>query len=776
MLLPRQLVLRLYKQQSFSNLVAQQLADLRSILSLNPGQAAWLVEKKEQILQALTEEQRESFAFVDPTGKLIAGKATQREVVLLEVSNAKRILGYNFAGIVYQYSPVNSQAEQESGKSIHAHNLLYCLATVKASGVFCLYSHNNFAPNSYPAYVLETAKNFARLSQQLNPKLEKEFACQYGQYLDFTSTSEQELDHQESNKTNKVTIVEQTLVKDTLLNSQEVNTRLTNFWQEQKNPQLLQEQAQKAYQAQLEIITAQIKEHLTQSNQALELKQKQVYAFLGQRGAGKTHFSLELAQQFPGQVAITALGKRTTYGDLPYLAPEVAVAYHQPDELQKSKQRDQQISQLISQQAQKKQQEASNNLVEENPLQILLVDEASAFSASVLQELLHSSWQVIIFVSTIDGYESGAGVGLWHRVIARSPRPVKVYHFNWSFRALEPDILSAWQEQLSGTTSLATLLQSNPEVEIIPIISNFANLPKQPKLPKQDHNLLPVANKLKQQVTQQSNLQHQGNLQEQDYTICKLETFAAKLEFFQLAYLTHYRHQVQDFASAFSSEQELYGLYFQDKLIGGIHLIKENYPEELAKDILAGRRLPPGNLGVQTLIQYFGLQAQLKEKKITRVSRIFLLPTYRHLGLAQKLLSSTTTEQQLVLTMYSQDQEIESFWQSAGFSNLCYLPNPNKSTGKGNVLSGKVQDASLDSWYKGISQLYQLCHHIGQGESEQTTWQTWQQSYPELAQSLLDFYQLWQEGHDNLAPVYIKDYRLFYARLYVQNFVNKEKI
>ncbi|RIY38428.1 hypothetical protein [Psittacicella gerlachiana] len=682
MLYPRQLVLRL-KESLTKSYLNSQLEDLQKIITRKPGLAAWLVPELKPLLVELASLELRDFAFLDAQQQVILGdKEAKYQVVVLEVKNSKRILGYNFVGVVYDY-PQSS--------TTHAHYLLYCLATVQAQGIFCLYI-GDFATGSYHDFVLERAKYFAHLSLEVVPEL-VDF---YPQQPNFVSQTTPKM------------------------------LAYRDFWQNLSQVTEKQVQAQLDYQQKFELI----KQRLQEATPSFHL-------FIGDRGTGKTKFSLDLAREF--QATITSLGKRHSFVDLNYLAPELVATT------------------------------AGN---------VLIVDEASALSAAVLQKILQSSWQHVIFVATLDGYESGAGVGLWHKVVrdlVPQTRTREIYYFNWHYRALEPDILSLWQEQLCGTTSLVELLESS-SLAYIPM----TQVQLSSELPSLDLPQVEPA-QLEQVQGEMASWQLSPQLR-----LVALSSFAQKLEFFKLAYLTHYRHQVQDFASAFT-QQLLFGLYDQDQLIGGIHLIPESYAscQDIVTQIIYGTRLPPGNLGLQTLSQYFALDSELFALEAIRVSRIFLKPKYRRQGLAQAMLKFTTASYPLTLVMYSQDAGTEAFWQAKGFTSCCYLENPNKSTARANILALKVgsemylqnwehesnpkkqgnlanQDKleKLSSLVQGLGELYQL-----EPQAETFSLQQWKQTYPYLASKLEYLYQLYLQQGSSEYKISIKEYRIKYARL-----------
>ncbi|RIY33381.1 hypothetical protein CJP74_01990 [Psittacicella melopsittaci] len=632
-----------------------QLQALATICQANAGVAAWLGASSQEFLAQMQDKDLAQFTFLDSKNQVLAGTGAY-QVMLIDLSNAKRILGYNFSGIVYNYYYEHLSLAQQQ-KNLHAHNLLYCLATVQEQGYFYFFTSPIAEANSYLAYVVQTAQELAQVSaylaQEQGDSLAQEQANSLGQEQANSFAQEQ---------------------VSYLANYQD----LIHFWQQEDTYAQQKAQAQQSYQTQLAQMLAQLQTST----------QKTLWLFTGQRGTGKTKFSLDLIQAL-GQGAITSLGKRQVYANFPYLAPEVAC------------------------------QEQGK---------VLLVDEASALSALHLQQLLASDWQHLIFLTTIDGYESGAGVGLWHKVIPQSQRQLQVYYFDWHFRALVPDVLSRWQELLSGTTSLETLLQS----QALPYTSMATGKKFTPVVPQAIKHL------------DFSQLQWQ-----------KLTSFASKLEFFKLAYLTHYRHQVQDFASAFA-EQELYALFYQGQLIGGVHLIPESLPQgsELQQAIIAGTRLPPGNLGIQTLMQYFALSDELRHWQGARISRIFLKPEYRHLGLGKFMVQQCQDLYPQLLVMYSQHEQTSAFWQACGFVNVCYLANANKSTGKGNLLALYGEQEVI----KALGELYQLSLAP---EANKAKLHAWEKVYPAYAQKLKNLLTLSQQPQ-----TYIKSYRLIYAQLF----------
>ncbi|MFC6277161.1 AAA family ATPase [Psittacicella hinzii] len=412
----------------------------------------------------------------------------------------------------------------------------------------------------------------------------------------------------------------------------------------------------------------------TLSTQSTLQQKKQITILLGARGVGKTTLMLQYVQQLSAAkipVYLTSLKKREVYAKTAalYLAPELAA---QPDPS-----------------------------LEEG---VLCIDEAAAFTQGLLSQIVQQEkFTQLVLATTLDGNESGANLGFWHKFIQQLEQllpdvPVNVYWLTKQFRGQEQDSIQQAAQLLAGQTSIAELISftltyglQNKQLSVYKVgqtceplvVAEFQANNVVVDSSKQQNRDLSLLGAHKQLVDYKRKLPV-------DYRIEKLTTFKQKQEFFALAYLTHYRAQVQDFATALDLEQELYGVYVDEQLIAGVHLIPEHldqtYFSDLYPAVCQGTRLPPGNMALQTLVTHYGFKPQALEVGAMRISRIFVHPVYRNSGLAQELVAFVQQKYSYLAVMYSYAQGLARFWQDLGFKPLWLSRGLNKTTGQVNQL------------------------------------------------------------------------------------------
>lgn len=284
------------------------------------------------------------------------------------------------------------------------------------------------------------------------------------------------------------------------------------------------------------------------------------------------------------------------------------------------------------------------------PADILLVDEAAAIPAPVLQRLL-LCYRKVIFASTIHGYEgTGQGFNLrFRRVLERHCpgwraltmcQPVRWAEGDpleaFTFRALLLDAEPASNAQLQGTTA------ENPPVRFVPVP--------------------------REQLLQDEALLH---------------------ELFGLLVLAHYRTTPGDLRILLDSPNLQVWAAFCGASAGdknnnnnnGEHLVAtallaEEGPlaQPLADEIWAGRRRPKGHLIPQTLLAQDGIQAAAHGKGL-RVMRIAVHPARQRAGVGLALLQQIEVAARgsgvdWLGSSFGLTDELHQFWCRAGFNTL----------------------------------------------------------------------------------------------------------
>lgn len=432
--------------------------------------------------------------------------------------------------------------------------------------------------------------------------------------------------------------------------------------------ELSRKQEQKQEQNQVyEPSLAQVREQAqsVMKKAAQQITHEQFTILVGARGTGKTTLLLQIAQEAKSQgkdVFATSIAHSQILKEqeVYYLAPELLATWQAPRN------------------------------------SILLIDEASALSAVVLAHLLPLAKKTsIVMATTLEGYENGAGIGIWHKLLTRSNLQehvqITIYHTTYHFRSEQEDFLTHWLRLLCGTPTLDELIEYT-----------WQQIPQA--------CFYQLGTKLQQLTFSKAKEHTVGQFQ-----VRLISKDQERYTFFRLAYLTHYRFQIQDFAESFNQNQELYGLFFGQKLIGGLHLISEEFTEQFLQDtellegIVKGVRRPQGNLTLQTLLSYYGVllnnhygiakineESKYEPSQCKRISRIFLDSNYRGMNLIETYFAPLWYSLPYVSVMYSYNWTLGKFWQKLGFMAVWLSRAKNKNSGEYNqLLLSSKQDPAL---------------------------------------------------------------------------------
>ncbi|MDN4500778.1 GNAT family N-acetyltransferase [Alteromonadaceae bacterium BrNp21-10] len=279
---------------------------------------------------------------------------------------------------------------------------------------------------------------------------------------------------------------------------------------------------------------------------------------------------------------------------------------------------------------------------------VLLVDEAAAIPAPLLQQLCEH-YSNIVFASTIHGYEgSGRGFEIrFKQYLAQHFKEYETLHIQQPIRWQADDPLEAFWFK-------ALLLKFD-----------LCQQPYQPQLTLECEF-----------ISQQQCLDDPELL----------------AQVFSLLVNAHYQTTPDDMVRLLDAPDcRLYVLKQNESLLGAaiIHLEGGETLSELADAICAGERRVKGHLLAQNLGLYFNHNQWVK-RRYWRIVRIAILPEHQQQGLGQQFLQKLTElalAQQVTLgTAFGATDKLIRFWQKAGFEIIRHGEKRDASSGTTSVI------------------------------------------------------------------------------------------
>ncbi len=264
---------------------------------------------------------------------------------------------------------------------------------------------------------------------------------------------------------------------------------------------------------------------------------------------------------------------------------------------------------------------------------LVLVDEAAAIPAFILQRLLQH-YPAIVFSTTTHGYE-GSGQGFF----IRFQQALDIHNPDWKKIVLETPIRWADNDPLENFTNSCLLLNTSP-----------ANIPPPQKL----------------------------QLKQLNFTRIDLNTLAKDEQ--QLSEISgllkhaHYRTRPSDMGQLLDApESGLISCLYRQHIIAVIWFISEGgLSEDLAHEVYRGKRRPAGHLIPLSLTHHAGVE-KAACLKYSRIVRIAVHPDFRRAGIGSRLLrklkdsASCTLQTDIVGTSFGVTPELLKFWQSNDF-------------------------------------------------------------------------------------------------------------
>lgn len=319
---------------------------------------------------------------------------------------------------------------------------------------------------------------------------------------------------------------------------------------------------------------------------------------------------------------------------------------------------------------------APDNIADIQSAHILLVDEAAAIPASVLQIALHNQIPAV-FATTIHGYE---GTG---RAFEFKTKPM----IKRVFDQVEQVILSQpirWRDNDWLEFAVNTLLMLDGK--------QVAQLPSEV-----------ILSTLKLKQVSQLELAHDVRLLRQ---------------LFGLLVEAHYQTSPQDLRYLLDSPNvAIYALMSDETVIAASLVTHEGQIEpELAEGIWQGKRRIRGHLYPQSMICHAGFKAA-SQYQYARVVRIAVQPTLQNTGIGSLFITKLNeryiqTGYDFLCTSYGLSEPLYQFWSHLGFVPTRLGLKAETSTGEKSLLMAKALNDHcsdvLEQWQQRFEQVFYI--------------------------------------------------------------------
>lgn len=289
---------------------------------------------------------------------------------------------------------------------------------------------------------------------------------------------------------------------------------------------------------------------------------------------------------------------------------------------------------------------AADALLAERPqADLLLVDEAAAIPAHMLEQML-TAYSRIVFATTLHGYE-GTGRGF----VVRFKATLDSLTPNWRSLALTQPVRWAADDKLEQFSFDALLLNAEPcSDDILAAVTP-------------DKTQFAV-------VSRKALAANENELR----------------EMFGLMVLAHYRTRPSDLQMLLDHDDvSVAVLRYQGHVIASAWLVDEPaLSDELAKQVFDGQRRLKGRLLPQSLLSHAGL-ASAGHYHYQRVIRIAVHPALQGQGFGQLLLDRLWHEAQgrydLIGTSFAMETRVNRFWLKSGYTPLRLGQHRDEVTG-----------------------------------------------------------------------------------------------
>ncbi|MEJ2317133.1 MAG: GNAT family N-acetyltransferase [Gammaproteobacteria bacterium] len=264
------------------------------------------------------------------------------------------------------------------------------------------------------------------------------------------------------------------------------------------------------------------------------------------------------------------------------------------------------------------------------PADLLLVDEAAAIPATLLKKLLLANNR-IVFSTTVHGYEgTGRGFAIRFRQILDKLRP------QWRDLRLREPIRWQAADPLEAFIARALLFDAEPA--------------------STEQFVSAGADAIELVETTQAELSHDPALLSQVFGLLVNAHYQTRP--FDLRYMLDGRNMRILLAKQ------------QDKIAGVLLSVAEGaFGDQLAEEILSGKRRPQGNLAPQSLALHLQEKGFL-DCRHERILRIAVHPDLQRSGIGSRMLQwlGSKSDVDLLATSFGATAELLRFWKSCGFS------------------------------------------------------------------------------------------------------------
>ena len=301
-------------------------------------------------------------------------------------------------------------------------------------------------------------------------------------------------------------------------------------------------------------------------------------------------------------------------------------------------------------------------LQNEQAYDLLVVDEAASIPLPMLDAMLNKA-RCVVFSSTDYGYEgSGRGFGIRFRQQLKSEqRSCQEHHLLEPLRWGENDPLERWLDQL--------------------LYQDYQTECRQDQCPSY--------------VTGAQWLQHPTLLDQA----------------FALLVNAHYQTTPENKRWLVDDPSVITFCQYQEQTLVGVALvsIEGKLPDELALEVMQGRRRPRGHLLPQSLLAHEGI-ANAGRYQYWRVSRIAIAPKYQRQGLGSQLLGSiehvaTSKKADFLCTSFAATADVVNFWQQNNFISVRLGTAQDQASGAYSLMMLK----GLNDLSKSLGQQWSVC-------------------------------------------------------------------
>ncbi|WP_459778884.1 tRNA(Met) cytidine acetyltransferase TmcA [Photobacterium sp. R1] len=307
---------------------------------------------------------------------------------------------------------------------------------------------------------------------------------------------------------------------------------------------------------------------------------------------------------------------------------------------------------------------APDRLLEALPeTDLLIVDEAAAIPAPLLQKML-ASYSRVVFASTVHGYEgTGRGFAIKFKAALDVMTPNwRAVSMNHPIRWAENDPLEQWLFQ-------TLLLDAEPSAVALPLQSETLEY---------------------RQVSPQWLLARPDRLS----------------SLFGLLIHAHYQTSPADLRQLLDDETVSVFVALQQDTICGCALVSREggFSAELAEAVCQGKRRPKGHLLAQSVAAHLGL-AEAASQHCGRVLRIAVHDDARQLGVGSALLACIydwARQQKLdyLGTSFAASGELLPFWQKAGYLPVRLGVAKDAASGCHSLLSVRPLSVQTTHWFE----------------------------------------------------------------------------